>query len=303
MILNRKNIFKQFNWLKNKKIKFIISADYDGLVCASFLSHHLKWQLEGYYNMETIWVSKSAIENKNNLVWVDLNILSKLGKAIGGHITLLNSDIPKGLETSCNPNVIKKLTNTDFNKKFPFSTLIFLLWLFNYKVPKNDIAKFLILHSDSTWMKCQNYNKNVKNWIGSLPDYQWDNLFRNIDTIDFEKSIDTNFYPLLISIGAYSGFSKLKSKHLNIQSREFKFNPDWDDDIILNLFDLFAKYLSWKPPELPNIISKIKGKKFNANLLDIEKTGLQNFIIQNKIFSYAFTSPKTLKYTNFKTIK
>ena len=38
MIINRNNIFNKFKWLKDKNRPFIISADYDGLVCAAFLS-------------------------------------------------------------------------------------------------------------------------------------------------------------------------------------------------------------------------------------------------------------------------
>ena len=50
MKLNRKNIFKKYEWLKEKKRPFIISSDFDGLICASFLSHYLNWELVGYYD-------------------------------------------------------------------------------------------------------------------------------------------------------------------------------------------------------------------------------------------------------------
>ena len=61
-----------------------------------------------------------------------------------------------------------------------------------------------------------------------LYDYDWKNLFNSIDTLSFEKKVDQIFYPNLIQLGAVSGFSKLVSKNLKIQSRELKFNPDWD---------------------------------------------------------------------------
>ena len=40
----------------------IISADYDGLICAAFLHHHLNWIIEGYYDLTNIWVSKKGIQ-------------------------------------------------------------------------------------------------------------------------------------------------------------------------------------------------------------------------------------------------
>jgi len=304
MILNRPYIFKKYQWLKNKKNKFIISADFDGLICASFLHHYLNWELVGYYNMENIWISKEGLKHKRDLVWVDLNIVPKQGKAIGGHITIYNDEIPRGLDSSCNPNLLMGLSQKDFRKKFPFSTIIFLLWLFNKKIPFNEIAKLLVLHSDSSWMKIQKYPSNINNWIKILNDYDvmW-NYLTTCETVDFEKTIDQHFYPLLSMHGAHTGFSKLKSKHLKIQSRECILNPDWDEDVILNLFDLFAQYLFWDPPLIPSITSVIKGEKYSIPLDSINKTGLNQFIKDNKVFSYAITSPKTFKYTVFNTIK
>ena len=74
-MLNRKKIFQQFKWLKDKNRQFVISANYDGLICASFLSHFLNWELVGYYNMQTIWISESGVKNKKDLIWVDLDII------------------------------------------------------------------------------------------------------------------------------------------------------------------------------------------------------------------------------------
>ena len=107
------------------------------------------------------------------------------------------------------------------------------------------MAQFLVLHSDSTWFKYQKYTKNFRDWLSILDDYKWSALFKDIDTIDFEKKVDQEFYPLMIQMSATSGFSKLKSKHLHIKSREYQFNPDWDEDVILNLFTLFGQYLFW----------------------------------------------------------
>jgi len=299
----RKNIFNNFKWLKEANKSFIISADYDGLICASFLSHHLNWNLVGYYNMEKIWISQEGLAQKNNLIWVDLDIVPKTGKTLGGHIVSVDKQLPSGMKSSCNPNILNNISSDNFDKKYPLSTLSFLLWLFNISIPSTYAAKFLVLHSDSTWLKYQKYTKNFNNWIALLEGYDWPSLFKNIDSVDFEKKIDQEFYPLMIQMAASSGFSKLKSKHLHIKSREYQFNPDWDEDVILNLFDLFAQYLFWSPPPLPNISRKINGKKYSISIKDVEKKGLNNFIKKNKIFSYAITSPETMKYTIFETIK
>ena len=303
MVINRNNIFNKFKWLKDKNRPFIISADYDGLACAAFLSHYMKWKLTGYYNMEKIWISKYGIENKKELIWVDLNILPKSGKSIGGPIGMIDNTNPSGLNSSCNLNTLRKLTHENFNQKFPFSTLIFLMWLFKITIKNNTMSKLLILHSDSSWMKIQKYSRNVQQWIELLGNYDWNHLIKNVDDINFEKFIDQTFYPTLINLDASTGFSKLKSKHLGIKSRECRFNPDWDEYVILNLFELFKQHLSSSTQELPVITHRINGEKFIISLDEILKVGLKKFISDNKIFSSAVTSPKKIKYTIFNPLK
>ena len=302
MQIQRKNIIKKYEWLNEKKRSFIISSDYDGLICASFLKHYLNWDLSGYYNFNSIWLSKEALENKKELIWVDLNILPLSGKSLGGQIVSLNNEIPRGFQSSCNANILAKISNNKFKNKFPFSTLLFLMWLHNKKIKYNQLGKMIILHSDNTWMKIQKYSKNVEWWKNVLSDYHWDELFKNIDSIEYESQVDQSFYPKLKYIDAISGYSKLTSKHMKIKSRESKFNPDWDTDIILNLFDLFAKNLGWTPPKLPNIIQRIEGKRFKLPISHISSLGLNKFLKKNKVFSYAITSPKDFNYTNFKLL-
>ena len=113
-MISRKNIFHKFKWLKDKHRYFIISANYDGLICAAFLSNYLKWELAGYYNMEKIWISEKGIENKKDLIWVDLDILPQAGRTLGGHIVKLDDNIPKGFNTSCNPNILFLIASTGF---------------------------------------------------------------------------------------------------------------------------------------------------------------------------------------------
>ena len=152
-------------------------------------------------------------------------------------------------------------------------------------------------------MKRQKFSSNVEWWQNILGDFNWDMLFSDVDSRDYEFQIDQYLYPKLKYIDAISGYSKLKSKYTKIQSRESKFNPDWDDDIILNLFDLFGQHLSWSPPYIPKIIKKIKGKKIETSIDAIKKIGLNQFIKKHKVFSYAFTSTTTCKYTIFDKIK
>ena len=177
------------------------------------------------------------------------------------------------------------------------------MWLHNIEYKKNDIGKLLILNSDNSWMKIQKYATNVKLWKEVLSAYNWDTLFEGVDSIDYESKIDQFLYPTLINIGATSGYSKLVSKNLKIKSRECKFNPDWDGDVILKLFNLFAQNLKWTPPKIPKIKKRVEGKKFKYPLINVSKIGLEIFVKDNNVFSYAITNPKIFSYTVFENIK
>lgn len=299
MIFNRKNIFNRFPWINEKNHKFIVSSNYDGLICASLLSHIMKWKLVGFYNLESIWISNEAKKNKNDLIWVDLNILPRQGRCIGGHITSIKDEKISGFESSCNMNSLANLNASNFKLKYPMSTVLFLVWLYKIKIPKRLLSKMILLHSDSSWLKFQNYKTNFQKWIQVMSDYDWEWLFRNVDSKTFENRVDELLYPKLNTINAINGYSKLKSHNISLPSRELIINPDWDEDIICNLFTLFSQSLQWTSPDLPYITNRIDGLKKKVSVHEIKKIGLQNFINKNKIFSYAITSPRTMTYTTF----
>ena len=302
MVFQRNEMFSQFPWLKEKNLPMIISADYDGLICASLLHHHLNWQLEGYYDLNTIWITEKGIQEKQNLIWVDLNILPKQGKAIGGHIVSISGDIPPGFQSSCNPNILAGITAGEFQRKFPFSTLIYLLWLHNIEIKNGLLARLLALHSDATWLKYQQYPENSKYWEKLLPDYNWKGLFNGVNTKGFERRIDEDLYPLFQSMQAVSGKSKLRSKHLNICSKQFQFNPDWDEDVILTLINLFGDTLGWTPPQTPSTLKSINGNRKKVPLALIKEIGISQFLKDNRVFSYAIPSPRIFNFTSFGTV-
>jgi len=299
MVFKRNELITRFPWLKEKKLSMVVSADYDGLICSSFLHHHLNWKLEGYYDLSNIWISERGLLEKKDLIWVDLNILPRQGRAIGGHIISLSGDIPKGFKSSCNPNILAGITSDNFNHKFPFSTLIYLLWLHNVEIKNNLLARLLVLHSDAAWLKYQHYPDNCRQWQEEMNDYNWKWLFKNVNTKIYEKRVDEELYPLLHSIGAISGKSKLSSKHLNIPCRQYQFNPDWDEDVVLHLLQLFGKTLNWTPPETPKIVKSIEGIRQKTPLAFIKEKGLANFLKEKRVFSYAIPSPRIFNFTSF----
>ena len=300
MQFSRNKIITKYPWINKENKLFITSADYDGLICASFLHHFLNWTLVGYYDLETLWLSDKAKNNRSNIIWVDLNILPQKGRTIGGHIVSIDNTIPSGFQSSCNPNLLLNLNHTDFKKKYPFSTLLFLMWLHNIYPPNELTARMLTVHADAVWLKYQHYNENIVNWTELLEDYDWNKIIKGIDTKIFEKRIDQLLYPTLINMGAVSSKSKLKGVYFNTQCRQYQCNPDWDEDIILDLFNLFGNIFHWSPPEIPNITTVLHGKRKKISISKVRDIGLDKFINKNKVFSYAIPSPRIFNYTSFK---
>ena len=90
-----------------------------------------------------------------------------------------------------------------------------------------------------------------------------------------------------------------KSRFLNIINKELVINPDWDEDAIMNIFELVSNHLSWDKPTLPLIIKRIDGVKQKCLLSKVKEIGLDKMINKKHIFSYAITSPKYFSYTTF----
>ncbi len=303
MILNRNRVIDNYPWLTETRHHFITSADYDGLICATFLHHFLQWKPVGFYDLETIWVTDDGMKLRDELIWVDLNILPRQGRAVGGHVVSIGKEYPPGFETSCNPNILTCVTAADFHKKFPFSTLIFLMWLHNTPVPRKDIARMWILHSDSSWLKFQNYGDNAKSWMKICSEYPWQRLFRNAGSQKFERFVDEVFYPRLRELGGVSSRGKLKSVNMGLPSLQFQFNPDWDEDTACRLFSEFGNALKWTPPQFPSPLNRIEGVRKKITLAQVKKRGLNEFLREEKVFSYAIPSPGIFNFTTFGWVK
>ena len=129
--------------------------------------------------------------------------------------------------------------------------------------------------------------------------YNWKWLLQRVNTKTYEKRVDEELYPLLHTMHALSGTSKLRSNHLNISSRQYQFNPDWDEDVVLQLLKLFGKTLGWTPPKIPEIISCIEGNRHKVPLVLIKEKGLKKFLKEKRVFSYAIPSPRIFNFTSF----
>ena len=217
--------------------------------------------------------------------------------------SILEPVIPKGFKTSCNPNILARISAQNFQYKYPFSTILFLFWLHKIVIPHDNFIKSILLHADAVWLKMQQYPKNTENWSEILSNFDWDYLIDFANSKIIEEVFDQKLYPYLIEMGAVSGKSKLQSKQRNIHSKEYKFNPDWDEDVILSLLNLFANNFKWTPPKIPIIQKCITGQRNKIPLSTVKKVGISKILTEHSVFSYAIPSPKIFNFTSFETVK
>ena len=296
-ILDRGAITSSFPWLLDRDLPMIISTDEDGLLSAAFLHHHLGWRIAGYYDCSTLWLSRLGQGQVKKLVWVDLDIVRHKHRAIGHHILTQGEEANKGLQHVCNPNLLASIGLRQFAHKYPFSTILFLLWIHNIALKKDLMARLMTLHADSTWLNVQRYPENCREWQQRLPDYDWRWLFQQVDSELFEKRIKEKLLPQVQQLGQYAEIGQIRSRHLDIPGGQMKFNPDWDVDAVHGYFRLIGTHLKWSPPPIPEITNVIEGKRSEMKITVSNGANLPAQLQIQGLFSYAFTLRDTLNFT------
>ncbi len=295
--LNREEIFQHFPWLRDRGRPMVISTDIDGLLSAAFLHHHLGWQVAGYYDRATLWLSTMTDEQRERLVWVDLDICRPGCPALGHHILTLTGDAPAALSCVCNANLLAGIGADSFTSKYPFSTVLFLMWLHEVPLRRDLIARLLVLHADSSWINYQYYGDNCRSWQQRLPGYDWRWLFNRVDSERFEQRMRDQLYPRLEDLGACNSQGLTSSRHLGLKGGQLRFNPDWDEDVILGGYSLAGTYLKWSPPQAPAIAHRIEGRRTTAALGSTASKDFPAQLVSSGVFSYAITSRDTINFT------
>ena len=298
MQLQREAIIQRFPWLQDRDRPMIISNDLDGLLSAAFLHHHLGWRVSGYYDCATLWLNSTAFDSRDELIWIDLDICHPACTAVGHHILTLNDQIPAALQHLLNPNLLAGIGAHAFTSKYPFSTILFLLWLHGIEVRRDLLARLLILHADSTWINVQHFGENALQWQQRLSAYDWKWLFNQVDTEQFEHRVQQQLLPRLEPLGGEQASGGNRSRHLRLKGSQLRFNPDWDEDIVLRLWTLAGTYLKWSPPAAPVIEHRIEGRRHTATLESVAGETFPESLVQDGVFSYAITSSDHLNFTH-----
>jgi len=295
--LKREDIFLRYPWLSERNVPIIISTTLDGILSAAFLRHYLGWQVVGYYDCTTLWLGEIPLPSREKLVWVDIAISHPLAKAIGRQLIAGDQQAPAGSGQHCNPNQLAGINLAQYGSRYPFSTIILLLWLYNKALRRDLMARLLVLQARGTWLNLQYRPAVCADWQNQLPGYDWKWLFAQVDTEKFERRMSEQLYPYYQPLAQVRVANKILSRWLQLPLLKFRFNPDWDEDGFLQMGNFIGTHLKWSPPRPAVITQRIEGERHTMPVKSWEGEGFAPNPHEKGVFSHAATGCDQVSYT------
>ncbi|RNI14412.1 hypothetical protein EFE42_03250 [Methanohalophilus sp. RSK] len=287
----------------------IIGNDLDSLLSASFLKTKFGWDIVGVYDYKTLSFSDTVGDFHNKLlegkyIAVDLDIYHPCIFSIGHHIIGSScQDCLEGHSNSLNPNLLRGIYLQSYRRKYPLSTIHFLLWLFESEAGLDIKTRSLVWLADSSYVNGQRhrFRSNVHEWVMNFFRSQaFLDSFELIDTYKFEYLLSEWLFPLLKGTGLNISRGQVRSYHLGLSGYQCQWTSTENErDCIIAMLELIEHITGWHVPTFPRKFIEIKGVRRSIVLSDIFKdsTNLDSFLLKNNVFSFVFPTSKTINYT------
>ncbi len=300
-MFDRSAILTQHTWLKKPNQKMIIGNDLDALLSAQFLHQQLNWKVAGFYNYKDIYFDPKI--SLSECVWVDLDICHTACPSIGHHILKsAPADRIPGHQHSLNPNLLRKIDQSDFKHKYPLGTIHLLLWLFDQSIKNRRAATLLLWLADSAWINAQVYRDNVQEWLKNwLPLSELLDTFDQTNTGEFEEDMrDEVLTKIDIAELADNDNIQRRSKHLELGGHQCVWNTPDELPKVMRVINLIDRRMGWKSIGFPGEFKTIQGVRRSAALPDLIKKhdSLDKFLVAEKVFSYVIPNRDRINYTN-----
>jgi hypothetical protein len=298
-MFNRPDVLARYPWLTQYGRRMIIGNDLDALLSAQFLQHTLGWSIAGYYNYTTLY-HDPAIDPRE-CVWVDLDVYDHACASIGHHILRPSpADRIPGHRSSVNPNLLRRIDQTDFVHKYPLGTIHFLVWLHDARVNNRRACVLLLWLADSTWINAQRFRSNVREWLThwiTVPELL--DTFDQTDTPDFEAEMQARVLNRLAIAELAPGNVQNVSLHLGLGGYQCAWDKPEDLPKVRRVTDLIYRTFGWRAPKFPRDFKAIEGRRHSARLSDIVKKhgSFDKFLTNKQVFSYVIPNKDRANYT------
>ena len=307
--INYAKLLEEKPWIVGKEQACVISPDFDGFLCALLLSHHLSWQVKGFYDGKTLLIENGT--NPKNAVFVDIEIFRKDVKSIGQHLLLPNKNkLPANWNNfnSCiSPNNIRNFdAHSDFPCKYPFGTIHFMLSILSEKVHIKYDERVLpaLLFADGTFKNIFNYPENSISWLNYLNAPKVEVLQKMFtedeNTLLKLMMMMQNFFDMLREIcSPRQGSEKLKLVKVESDGDSLYKIETEERDKTINLLKMLAKQTSWSFVEQNWSWRNLKRYEFDKQALEPTSSfQKRNALLEEHApLSYAITAGNRLEYT------
>ncbi len=169
-------LISEHPWIVESGKKFVVSPDADGFYCSMLLTSILNWQCVGFYDGKALLLKHDF--NENDIIYVDVEMFNPNKKSIGNHallpgnVSAFKDVIEGGFKQSINPNLLREISNKEYNRKYPFGTSHFLLSILAY-VFRDKLKGFLntlekivtFTYADGMIKNSIKYPKNTNDWV------------------------------------------------------------------------------------------------------------------------------------------
>ena len=333
--MNSDEILKKYPWITKEKQKLIISPDSDGFLSALLYLNFFDAEVVGYYDGKVMLCPPNI--DPRDCLFLDMDVFCKDIKSVGHHMVCLNkNNLPTNWYNYDNCIQINNLRGFDkthdFQKKYPFATIHFLLALLS-NVKKIKLGKDAIvplLFSDGVWTVLFGYTENCLDW------FEWLHITNKNSILNNIFCGNTSFKTVMEEMNTFlRKRDKLNSKctyncitlEMNYKNRSrtgdklmisnskgdpinIKKNKKNNFDIIeeeqerVKAFITFlADLMGWKAHIKKWNFSNLKLRKFSKGVLDGKgdhgNLNQKNYkkMVEGNCFSMAITSGLAIEYT------
>ena len=168
--MDSNEILQKYPWICKENQKLIISPDSDGFLSALLYINYFGGEVVGYYDGK-VMLCPENIDPKDCL-FLDMDVYCNKIKSVGHHMVCFNkNNLPSNWSNYDNCIQINNLRGFDkthdFQRKYPFATIHFLLVLLSKvkDIKLSDDAVVPLLFSDGVWNVLFGYTENCLDWF------------------------------------------------------------------------------------------------------------------------------------------
>lgn len=273
--ITREEVFRRYPWLDSYEEDMITHNDLDGILTAMLFKHARRWKLVGVYDLKTLSVTRSYKDDLTKPIYVDLDVTHKDFRSIGHHI--LGQDEGDHL----NINRLFGIGHNTYTKKFPLSTAVFLMWLYEIDFKElPDLAKLFLVHSDSMWKNYHGYEgryrQNVTEWLARMG---LDDVKAFLDSKDFHPALEKFVLPNTYS---YNKQCTYLMKNGSLYFRDSNYNVQKYVSALCSMF----KFEDLQMPTDLETRFVLKRQEFPIVNRNLQKT-IDDVRAQYNVFSYS----------------